>query len=93
VAERKDVKSVPGQALRFEPSGVSGDGNGDAQRVFVLRGGEPVAVPVSTGLDDGNRVEITGGELTEGDAVIVDQSGAAAAARGGPGARSSPFRF
>jgi HlyD family secretion protein len=93
VAERKDVKSVPGQALRFEPSGVSGDGNGDAQRVFVLRGGEPVAVPVSTGLDDGNRIEITGGELAEGDAVIVDQSGAAAAARGGAGARSSPFRF
>jgi HlyD family secretion protein len=94
VAERKGVKSVPAQALRFEPGGVGGDGdgNGDGPRLFVLRNGEPVAVPVSVGLDDGNRVEITGGELADGDAVIVDQTGAAAAARGGA-SRSSPFRF
>jgi HlyD family secretion protein len=96
VAERKNVTSVPSQALRFDPGLAAGDGNGasgeDGQRVYVLRGGSPHAVPVSTGLDDGSRVEITGGELADGDAVIIDQTGAAATRAGG-GASRSPFRF
>jgi HlyD family secretion protein len=40
--------------------------------VFVLRDGEPVPVPVEVGPTDGRMTEVTGGELTRGDRVIVD---------------------
>jgi HlyD family secretion protein len=45
-----------------------------SRQVFVLRDGAPVAVAVQPGLSDGRRTEIVGGELREGDAVIVEQS-------------------
>jgi HlyD family secretion protein len=44
--------------------------NGEAT-VWVLRDGQPVAVPVTLGATDGNRTQITKGGLSEGDAVIV----------------------
>jgi HlyD family secretion protein len=40
--------------------------------VWVLIAGEPVAVPVSTGVSDGRRTQIVSGELAPGDAVITD---------------------
>jgi HlyD family secretion protein len=94
VDERKDVVTVPAQALRFDPGdALASGGNGD-HRVYVLRGGEAQPVSVGVGLEDGTRVEITHGELAQGDAVIVDQGDAAAKARGGPAGQSrSPFRF
>jgi HlyD family secretion protein len=45
-----------------------------ARQVHVLRDGAAVAVPVQPGLSDGRRTEIAGGELKEGDAVIVEQA-------------------
>jgi HlyD family secretion protein len=45
-----------------------------ARRVHVLRDGAPVAVPVQPGLSNGRFTEIAGGELREGDAVIVEQA-------------------
>jgi len=39
---------------------------GRQQRVWVLRQGNPVAVPVTAGATDGTRTEITGGELEPG---------------------------
>jgi HlyD family secretion protein len=45
-----------------------------SRQVFVLRDGAPVAVAVQPGLSDGRRTEIAGGELREGDAVIVEQA-------------------
>ncbi len=45
-----------------------------SRQVFVLRDGAPVAVPVQPGLSDGRRTEISGGELREGDVVVVEQS-------------------
>jgi HlyD family secretion protein len=42
-------------------------------RVWVLRDGEPVAVPVQIGLNDDAFAEIVGGELKEGDQVIVTE--------------------
>jgi HlyD family secretion protein len=98
VDERKDVATIPSQALRFDPKGVhahEGEGDGDGAggngtRVYVLRDGRPHAVPISTGVDDGTRVEVTGGELAIGDAVIVEQSNGA---RRGDTAARSPFRF
>jgi HlyD family secretion protein len=90
-AQRRGALAVPVQALRFEPDGgaerdhPSTDGT---KRVWVLRESEPVAVAVQVGIDDGTAVEITGGELAEGDRVVVDR----ARARGHE-PRRSPFQF
>lgn len=42
------------------------------KQVWILQDGQPVAVPVQTGASNGRQTEITGGELKEGMAVIVD---------------------
>jgi len=39
--------------------------------VYVLRGGKPVRVQVTTGLSDGTSVEVLGGELRPGDVVVI----------------------
>lgn len=46
-------------------------GGGGRGVVWVLRDGEPVAVPVRTGATDGSYTEILGGALKEGDEVIT----------------------
>jgi HlyD family secretion protein len=43
-----------------------------ATRVWVLRDGQPVAVPVQTGPSNGRQTEITGGDLKTGVPVIVE---------------------
>jgi len=98
-ARRDGVLRVPEPALRFEPQGLPNAGGGgarrDAQRgarVWVLKDGKPVAVPVTVGLDDGTWAEITGGQLAEGDAVITDQAPAGADAAAKRSTRS-PFRL
>jgi HlyD family secretion protein len=48
-----------------------------APRVWVLRDGQPAAIPVQTGVSNGRYTEILGGELKEGTAVIVDYQDAA----------------
>jgi HlyD family secretion protein len=53
--------------------------------LYVLRGGQPVAVPVRAGVSDGTVTEILDGDLRDGDACIVDASGAARAGGGAPG--------
>ena len=45
---------------------------GAAKQVWILRDGQPVALPVETGASNGRQTEITGGELKPGMAVIVD---------------------
>ncbi len=45
-----------------------------SRRVWVLRDGALAEVAVTPGLSDGRRTEIVGGELREGDAVIVEQA-------------------
>jgi len=92
--ERKNVLRVPLQALRFTPGGLSARKNSGStadrqsqpeSRVWVLRDGKPHAVPVATGLTDNSNVEITGGELQAGDAVIVNETTSATS-------RSAPQR-
>lgn len=76
VARRDDVLRVPDQALRYTPGGLAAarpPGNGPA-RVWVVRDGEPVAVSVTTGLDDGTYTEIVSGDLGLGDPVITAES-------------------
>lgn len=91
--ERSGALAVPLQALRFDPGGIA-DGDrgsartGHAPQVWVLRDGAPVAVAVQVGIDDGTSVEITGGEVAEGDPVVVDR-----ARERGSEPRRSPFQF
>jgi HlyD family secretion protein len=56
-------------------------------RVWVLRGGKPVALAVRAGLDDGTYSEVVGGGVRLGDALIMGQQRPAA------GARTQTFRF
>jgi HlyD family secretion protein len=89
--QREDALSVPLQAVRFEPHADGerdGDGSGDARRVWVLRGGKLIEVPVQLGLDDGNSVEVVKSDLAPGDAVVIGRRGEN---RGGTAARRSPF--
>jgi HlyD family secretion protein len=73
VIERRDnVIRVPNQALRYLPRGRIA-AQPDQARVWVLRDGQPVAVPIVTGLDDENYTEIVAGQLTTGDRVIVSE--------------------
>src|SRR5439155_23333800 len=56
--------------------GASGKRHGDSTqepkaRVWLLRDGTPTPVAVETGLTDDSYTEVTGGELREGDPVIV----------------------
>jgi len=73
----KDVLVVPNAALRFAPPVVPGFGppapstRPDEKRVYVLRGGQPVLVPVRPGASDGHMTEVVG-EVQVGDEVIID---------------------
>ena len=90
---RTAALSVPLQAIRFEPEadGASdGHGSGGEKRVWVMRDGKLVAVPVQIGIDDGNSVEVVSAELAPGDAVVVDRAGTN---RSNAAARRSPFAF
>jgi HlyD family secretion protein len=88
VDARQRVLRVPDQALRFTPSGVASpkQANGEKQ-VWTLRDGQPVAVPVTLGLDDDSFSEITGGALKPGQTVIVGERGGAATPAAGAAPR------
>ncbi|WP_196803437.1 efflux RND transporter periplasmic adaptor subunit [Thiomonas sp. FB-6] len=92
--QRRGVLRVPDQALRFEPGALVAPQaperkQGSGARVWVLREGKPVAVPLRIGLDDDSYAEVLGGQLRQGDAVIVgEQRGASGAgARAGTSLR------
>jgi HlyD family secretion protein len=83
---RKDaVLTIPSAALRFKPEEAGAatkqrsSGRGQMQRknlsqkVYVLKEGKPVMVPVQAGISDDSHVEIVAGELSPGQEVIVDQ--------------------
>jgi len=70
-----------------EGRGGSGAQTNTAQ-VFVLRDGQPVAVPVTTGLDDDTMSEVVQGEIEEGDQVIVSETRGDAKPGGAPQAGS-----
>jgi HlyD family secretion protein len=72
IDQRNDVLKLPLAALKFRPvegAGMSG------KHVYRLENNKAVAVPVQTGIADGKHAELTGGDLKEGDLVILeDQS-------------------
>lgn len=62
-SQHKKALAVPAEAI---------DGAGDSARVFVVRADGAVAiVPVHLGLEDAHLVEVTAGDLHDGDAVVV----------------------
>ncbi len=52
------------------------------QQVYLLKEGKPVAVAIKTGIASSSAVEVSEGELKEGDEVIVEQSGGDAKKKG-----------
>jgi len=58
------------------PAKTPADANGDARqpRVWTLRAGQLVAIPVTVGVTDGIRSEIKGGGVKRGMALVVEMS-------------------
>jgi HlyD family secretion protein len=84
VSQRKDVLRVPNAALRYHPaSDTAAAGASKASKgalpekaVWILdANGHEQRVAVITGETDGTFTEITGGNLKDGDRVIVAASG------------------
>ena len=69
---RSEVRSAGAPALGDKSVGVVGD-KAQRGRVWLLHGGQPVPVQVTTGLDDGGSVEVLKGDLQAGDQVIVSE--------------------
>jgi HlyD family secretion protein len=102
---RPEGMGPPGAGPRTQGAGGAGAGNrqrrgsdgegppsAQAQRtVYVLVNGKPEPRQVTTGITDGRVTEITGGELKEGENVIVSIAGANSGQQRGP--RGGGFRI
>jgi HlyD family secretion protein len=84
VMRRDNVLEIPSAALRFKPvatgeerkqtsGGKTLSGRSLPHRVFVLKDGKPVPVPIQTGITDNTHIEITAGKLRLGQEVIIEQ--------------------
>jgi HlyD family secretion protein len=82
----------PDQRGQRGRGGAAGAGDkGPSQTVYLLdTEGKPVPVAITTGISDGAFVEVTGGELKEGDEVIVEQVTTQAKKPGGMGSPMGP---
>ena len=86
VEQRSDVIRVPDQALRYVPKGyhaapaqpgaAPSRSLSDQGQIWVLHDGEPTAVAVVLGLDDGSFTEIVNGDVKPGDLVITAEQSA-----------------
>jgi len=108
-ARRDNVLRVPAQALRFSPKpkhSASSDGAAAAERsthqhgkaprakhVWVEKDGELKQVSITTGLDDGNNVEVLSGDLKEGDMVVIEQIHPNGSDSAASGSRPTSLRF
>ena len=71
--DKKGVLVVPNEALRFTPS--SNKKTYESTGVWkVQRGQEPVRVDVSIGIIATKNTEITGGDIKEGDRIIIGEN-------------------
>ena len=65
-----DLLPKPPASTSTKP--VSGSVKGSTQQVWVLRDGQPIAVPVTVGVTNGRQTEVSGGELKPGMQVITE---------------------
>lgn len=80
IDQRADALRVPSQALRYAPPNASRPDPAHP-KVWILRGGNPVAIDIKPGLDDDDFTEVVSGDIKPGDQVVVAERAAAAAAR------------
>ncbi|HET6420443.1 MAG TPA: efflux RND transporter periplasmic adaptor subunit [Geobacteraceae bacterium] len=85
VMRKDDVLKLPGAALRFRPKAAAEAAQPPTsttqrrisrpvgQQVYVLKDGKPARIPVKTGATDDSFVELTSGNLRQGDEVIIEQ--------------------
>ena len=90
VARHDDVLRVPDQALRYAPLGAPRAK--PRSQVWVMREGAPQPVAVKLGLDDDSYSEVLGGELRDGDVLVVGEQRASASAGGTPAGPRFPAR-
>jgi HlyD family secretion protein len=90
VQEHHHVLLVPNAALRVRIPGVEGqlpttaEASVSSGTVYVLQNEKLQRVTVTVGPSDGNQTEITGGNLREGDSVVVGFVNSAQAKRRNP---------
>ncbi|WP_372657186.1 efflux RND transporter periplasmic adaptor subunit [Hydrogenophaga sp.] len=72
------TKMMPSRPRAAKVAGTE-DKTPGKRTIWVLRDGQPMAVPVQTGISDGRMTEVSGEGLTPGMAVITDQRSAGAA--------------
>jgi HlyD family secretion protein len=70
IDKRNDVLKLPLATLKFRPDEEAASQSG--KHVYRLDNKKAVAVPVQIGISDGKYAELTGGNLKEGDAVILE---------------------
>lgn len=90
--QKSNVLRIPNAALTFHPSTPNSTGSHktkpvaeadsertakDSKPVYLLRDGVPKRIIVKTGISDHKFTEIVGGDIGEGDQVIVDEELAA----------------
>jgi HlyD family secretion protein len=66
-----------GKTMGGGQSGAQGKGGRKekGQQVYVLKEGNPTAVPVKTGIGNNSGIELVEGQLKEGDEVVIEQLG------------------
>ena len=81
LASRQDVLTVPNLAVRTQ---------GTRRYVQVLRDGQPVDVEATFGIANDTLTEVTGGDLKEGDLVVLPQARAGATVAPNRGGQQIP---
>ncbi|MEI7455314.1 MAG: efflux RND transporter periplasmic adaptor subunit [Nitrosomonadales bacterium] len=104
VTERRNVLFVPNVALRFKPVEKAGapvkprsetgkpkedKRDGFSGRLYVLRNGQLVAVPVKLGITDNRNTEILSGDIKAGDQIVTGDAQGGNTAQSG----SQPMRM
>jgi len=95
VDERKNVLKLPLAALRYEPTDGAEEKKAPKPKekaVYRLEEGNPIAVPVRTGIADGKFVELVEGNLKEGDALVTEDQRKHQAGQGQGGGPGGSFR-
>ncbi len=72
-AVRKDVLKLPNAALRFTPPDARKENAGQkGKAVWVVENGKPMRLPVTVGISDGIFTEMVGGDVRQGQELIVE---------------------